>query len=796
MLYESYGIPKLFPIYSVGYKVYYSSPMSKISFIILVTMLSANVNSYIENIIPRRKVFVESKKYFSLYVDKCLEQIMIKYIKYEKNMQSYIIDTNYFSDTFMRYSKNARASTPVKWSRKYQHFVIRPDAIANLIWTSGRILYTKDHEYMTPLVYRVKLNSHLSMNFSIQMLYFASSPKHCLNGYLLFLRPLSTSGDINKGIMKAFLRYCGYYSQTNIYPEFNIFFIEIIALDYIDVFIDVLVSVLDKHKSVTIPSGISSQLIISSLWIIKEKYIISYFIQMRKIYNIKIRRFHQIVLERLNIYDGPGFKSPVVDRINGFYICSTFQCVAKLLTRFKPGLVHMILHYNASLLIKHFSYSLHNLTDIDSFSTDMCIQMPCVIKITVPPHFQINATVINLVYEYNHFDISVCQFGGIAAYENVRSAFIERYVYCGNYNQTLNNSKSFYSNESTFIIIFYWYKGYSVIKVNLMMSLTVCKPINILHHTLGKLCDHFKQIEKCYSLLGQLTKSVPLSLERKIILAAYSSKPMYLLSFSKDSCVILQFYEYYVNETLMNSLNKWNRFLRAYLYPFSMVFVTVNQVEVLQIEIKGTLRYASRPEKSEYLDINDYHSYHDYKPPHRHKHKLNKRIFKGLRSIPFYLQPSKHNAILELMMDTNTRATFDSTSIIIDVQLFANSHSWVDLIFKRNNIQTAWKNKNQGNYRLEDEFVNKILSASKTLECHFKRQHDSSVLLLTVGENDESTEVNILRGSNLIRNAKHESQKHRIHHVVNTTLTHGTRRFFFLILVFILFKEFASLPHY
>ena len=85
----------------------------------------------------------------------------------------------------------------------------------------------------------------------------------------------------------------------------------------------------------------------------------------------------------------------------------------------------------------------------------------------------------------------------------------------GQYNQTdiICSSVSFrpslYSFNSSFVLIFYWYKGYVTVNMSLYISTTVCKPVLIHSDQIHPLCSSHSETfnhEQCDFYLKNVTK--------------------------------------------------------------------------------------------------------------------------------------------------------------------------------------------------------------------------------------------------------------------------------------------------
>ena len=189
--------------------------------------------------------------------------------------------------------------------------------------------------------------------------------------------------------------------------------------------------------------------------------------------------------------------------------------------------------------------------------------------------------------------------------------------------------------------------------------------------------------------------------------------------------------------------------------------------------MKGMLHYAFHGRNSEHLIIGgspDCAPKYSNVIPHT-RQEINNNCSVSLR-------PSKGSKILTLFISSRFLATFDESMKIILLQLFKNSHSWVDIVFRGN--QTELKDSENTmikGYRLQNEFRNKIFSVSRNLTCEYKREFSSSVLLLTIGEIDGSSEVVISTCSSIVLSTRGEFPKQIKEYKVNITLKPGKQKF-------------------
>ena len=137
----------------------------------------------------------------------------------------------------------------------------------------------------------------------------------------------------------------------------------------------------------------------------------------------------------------------------------------------------------------------------------MCIKSPCVLIYKTDVSYQINATVTQMTIQGFRSHHVECTYGGLSGIEENKGIFKESHSVCENIDTTVNHGRSFYSSNSTLILILYWYQPYSDIRLNLEVSTTECKVTYINYQLIHGLCQQQHQLEtfpeECSSYLKQ-----------------------------------------------------------------------------------------------------------------------------------------------------------------------------------------------------------------------------------------------------------------------------------------------------
>ena len=178
-------------------------------------------------------------------------------------------------------------------------------------------------------------------------------------------------------------------------------------------------------------------------------------------------------------------------------ITSTFQGLIVLYTREQVIAEKYVMTFTSKLLhssiytVTEFKVSLLILPAAD------CTKTLCSIFIATELEYQINVTAISILTA-NPYDFN-CLYAGIVVGETFTNEYKESKTVCtNNVNSLSDQSFSFYSSNSSLILVMFWYKGYNNINASLKISVTQCKPILIDLCVLHLFCV---KTENCTSYL-------------------------------------------------------------------------------------------------------------------------------------------------------------------------------------------------------------------------------------------------------------------------------------------------------
>ena len=448
--------------------------------------------------------------------------------------------------------------------------------------------------------------------------------------------------------------------------------------------------------------------------------------EIKKIYHVMLR-FHQNTVDRYLVYDGPGINSPTICKRNNIYQCSSFKCVVQVLNN--STITNYSLKYNSSLLKSDQTYNLYDSEDVITFTSNKCTQIPCVIQITAPTSPQVNVPVTKITYVCHYLDSSLCQYGRIVVFEKTKDNYEERYIFCENHHKHHNHSRSFYSRNSSLTLVLYCYHPYCELYTELHISTTSCTAVSIQYFTNNKLCAYYEDYPSCNSFLSNLITSSEIKLKMDPV---HSRK--IILSFSKDGCAVLQFYESPVNESLLKREN-----LFWILFGVDVVVESAHRQRKIVSEMKGILEpheghYFERLTINE-VDEADYFYHYLGTEQNNYTNKF-KDSFGTLSTYKdFHVTEQSSSKHLNFLILTQFAATFNASRFLFGVHLLLGSHSWVDMIINRRTQFIDWETLLTIKYRLEDECVYGLIFTSK--DSPSRKLTHTSFLVLTVEDHGE-----------------------------------------------------------
>ena len=718
----------------------------------LLLLSSTKGDDSLRYIVFKREIFMNSPKHWHIYVKSFLQSLLKSIRIYESNLRTFSFASVRSSDIFLKYRvKRIKIvdiilanmkdipffpkETIIDFLNEGKHFMRSYSDNAYLQLATGTLSYSEKDNVRIPRMFSIKLAKFFSLNFTMEKLYFSSGPNHCLRGNLSFLEPTSRPTAANH----VFLSFCGHYSRICVYPQFATFYMKIYISKTMLFLLDAIFSVMDRNivtnGNTTKWNGIH---VVSHIMIKGEINIHNFMIQVSKTNQVMIRMATKFS-EKYLVYNGPGFLSPIISPRDAAYHCSSFQCVLQILELQSP------LNYS-SFPIKHLSIDLDPSGSIASFSSNNCTNNPCIIYVTALPGLQVNATLTKMIYTGDYLDSSMCQYGGIAVTEYLNNTYTDSYCFCENHDKSHSNSRSFYSRNSSFSLVLYWYKHYTEFFTRLEISTTQCTPVKLYYFTINRLCPN--DYNTCNWYLSQCKGLSSINLMGLVD----TEKLSVSVSSSDAYCVVFQF----DHSTDINQLFSHKKYYAAY-DPFKELIIGLDIVVKsddpsynINIAAKGILRpYVVNTTDTQYQ-------------------KLEEVIFKDIyqqEDFTFFLDGNKTSLFKELNYSYDeehlggkdiyikqisdqplnflmTSIPQHSSTFSLGVGLLIHTQSWIDVQIQKLKQSQPWRNTGaEGSYKLENEYFYIIISENNT--CGNLRVEHNSVLMLMIEGPDSGADSGV-----------------------------------------------------
>ena len=309
--------------------------------------------------------------------------------------------------------------------------------------------------------------------------------------------------------------YQGFYSTFCLYPKYNKVSTVFMRTNPGPASVNGSFTVMDANIIHNVPVQYNVNMTPNFIYHTENTSVLSYFLQVQKVHQVFILSL-SLMTNKFKVYDGPGILSNTL-MSRTLQKCSTFQCIIYILTykrtflkfysKMQPLSKRLKIHQG-----KDFSISLPNKN---------CLRSACILLVNTEYGFQVNATLtkITSVGSYN----PICTLSGVVGGEALKNDYRQTETVCENHDETKNPSRSFYSHNSSLILVLYWYKPYSVINVTVKISKTKCKPVRISVCQSFIYCwQNWKKKQKCQhylkyvALYSQINISLNYIGERKI----------------------------------------------------------------------------------------------------------------------------------------------------------------------------------------------------------------------------------------------------------------------------------------
>ncbi len=305
------------------------------------------------------------------------------------------------------------------------------------------------------------------------------------------------------------LTFCGTHSNMNMFPPSNVLVIHQLIFQPPEVrrqFCNTRFSytVIDKSRIASLQ--LPAQLPLTCCVLLPQTSLIVVTISLlvRKLDKIAIKwKCHNWHL--LNIHDGPGMKSHLLHSIatlgtkQAFTATTqTFQAVVIFLQTMSLRVSTDWLKYSEISQETHADHWLDSVSSTtvhfpNTFECTSPTRTLCVVKATALKDHQLNVTVVRMD-ENGDVNTVDCSLRGVTIFAHIQSLSTEDTVtHCPKprfeiFGSDQDMYHKYYAPVSGVVLLFYAYKEYGNISVDLLLSSTKCKvaPVNICHKTLNQ----------------------------------------------------------------------------------------------------------------------------------------------------------------------------------------------------------------------------------------------------------------------------------------------------------------------
>ncbi len=221
---------------------------------------------------------------------------------------------------------------------------------------------------------------------------------------------------------------------------------------------------------------------------LKPKYVMSYYIRVHPD-AVVILLLKEDYFTDIKASDGPSptGRTVVVHKYQ-LTLMSSFQCLVHTLSEKYVNLMDLVLlrFYGMPVPPWAIGTTIVNTTTSVKLSTGShCQKSPCIWRIRTESSRQINASLSLSRFEGSSDQL--CIFGGITFGERFKKSFSEYHTFCENYNRSFSG-RSVLSQNSSLVLVNYWYPNMSDISVILQISTTKCSTVKISLPKLQCIC--------------------------------------------------------------------------------------------------------------------------------------------------------------------------------------------------------------------------------------------------------------------------------------------------------------------
>ena len=344
---------------------------------------------------------------------------------------------------------------------------------AQITRVSGNISIYVLHEHDFVYDYFFKTDLLLRINITIYTLYSYGGFQNCNSQYIIFA---TKNGNLST--------FCYHLSAYNFYAISNYLQMRLVAYSQLEYIFDFGYSVIDTHVLYTdlelnenAKKALERENILPfPTYNFKTASILSFFIKKRKINTILIENENLPPVIFAIMYDGPGFLAPVNELKNNMKTLSSssFQCILQFMIYINSSLstIYSLSHRDKPLSIQKSVVVRYNETILLTLTSYLYRTNVKITLINTIPIYQIRGTLEHV--DYTGFYDPSCLYGGLVVGEYSNEIFDEFFTVC---DSTGAKIRSFYSQKSSFILLFYWYKEYSKLNISVILSQTTCKSV-------------------------------------------------------------------------------------------------------------------------------------------------------------------------------------------------------------------------------------------------------------------------------------------------------------------------------
>ena len=247
----------------------------------------------------------------------------------------------------------------------------------------------------------------------------------------------------------------GHNSTFNFYPELYNMKIDIVWYNIRDHMINVSFQIMDQNIIDNFINTSRYAFNINLMYRIQSKskeLLEVFYVQVRKTNQI-LFNFHEHLLQKYVVFDGPGFLSKRLHKSNvsGWMLkTSSFQCIVQVLSKYLEKWVRNYFNYTSEALKKYKHLNVHHMKNsVNVLPNEKYWHSPIIIEIYAKIRYQVNIRVMNLSSNIDVFPY--CTFGELQIVEQFSWEFRNAIPLCNSYSK----SRTVYSYNSSVMILLY-----------------------------------------------------------------------------------------------------------------------------------------------------------------------------------------------------------------------------------------------------------------------------------------------------------------------------------------------------